>query len=322
MAEIQRYEIGSASGTKERMAPYGPWVKHTDHLAELAAKDEERQSVLDQQGREMAGRHESELKFRGQIHGERIDANVEEHERRLALADAAWRDTLGQEQAKHATELAAQAEEHKRIVLEQRIQLDATRVNQINQIQAKHAKEMESNEKAWQTTYGRIKTEHAADLAALRGEGEPALIQFEHPRLIGEPCMIHRDFRPAVQMLGAIAEDCDVRLHITHSMRRLNQRLVGAIVREAERSNHHAGSAVDLNVVCDGAYYTSEHLTFEKILNLLDTHPVRRFILAAKDGPNCIRWGGSWGDAVHFDDNLVLRDAAEWERRVKDLQDD
>jgi hypothetical protein len=159
------------------------------------------------------------------------------------------------------------------------------------------------------------------ELAEVRAQGEPALIQFEHPNLIGEPCMIHRDFMPAMQMLGAIAEDCDVQLHITHSMRRLNQKLVGAIVEAAERSNHHGGSAVDLNVVCDGAYYTSKDLAISKVLKLVLGHPVKRFILAAKDGPNCIRWGGSWSDPVHFDDNLVLRDPDEWARRVKELQD-
>jgi len=35
-----------------------------------------------------------------------------------------------------------------------------------------------------------------------------------------------------------------------------------------------------------------------------------------------LRWGGAFGvnkDRVHIDSNLVLRDPAEWQRRVKEL---
>lgn len=162
----------------------------------------------------------------------------------------------------------------------------------------------------------------AAELAALRGEGEPALVQFEHPNLIGEPCMIHRDYRPTMERLCDIAHSCDADLWVTHSMRRLNQKLVGAIVEQAERSNHHAGSACDLNVVCDRARYTSRDLIPSKLEKLAPGHPVAGFIEAVRTD-NVLRWGGSFvtPDCVHFDDNLVLRDPAEWQRRVEELRD-
>ena len=168
-----------------------------------------------------------------------------------------------------------------------------------------------------------LKSQHAKELAEARGVGEPALIHFEHPNLIGEPCMIHRDYKPRMYRLCGIAAKCDVKLWVTHSMRKLNQKLVGAIVEQAERSNHHAGSAVDLNVVYRGEWFNSEKMRWRNIVGQPSGHNVWKFILAVRNDPG-LRWGGTFNtpDPVHFDDNLVLRDPEEWSRRVKELNHD
>lgn len=191
--------------------------------------------------------------------------------------------------------LEAQAEEHRK---------------QTSRIRSEHA-----------DLQDRAQVAHECELAALRGEGEPALIQFEHAALheYSAKCMIHRDFRPAMVRLCNIAARCDVKIFVTHSMRRLNQKLVGAIVEAAERSNHYAGSAVDLNPVYQDVWYTNEKMKDFVSLPL----PVRNFLNAVTHSPD-LRWGGSFGvnkDRVHFDDNLVLRDAAEWQRRVEQLRE-
>ena len=218
MVEIQRYEIGSASGTREREAPYGPWAKHSDHVAALAAQ-------------------------------------AEEHEKSDRLIAS--------------------------LVDRQTVQIEELR----------------------------------KELAEARGEG-PALIRFERHRLIGEPCMIHRDFAPTMRRLVEIAINCDVKLWVTHSMRRLDQKLVGAIVKAAKRSNHHAGSAIDMNPVYQGVWYTSEMMA-----NTLDLPgPVQKFLGSVMEDPD-LRWGGQFGvnkDRVHIDSDLVRRDPDEWAKRVKE----
>lgn len=193
--------------------------------------------------------------------------------------------------------LAAQAEGHEST-------LEALRTNLINCHNAE---------------FNRIRTQHAAELAALRGEGEPALIHYERTRLIGEPCMIHRAALLMMKRLCDIAADCEVELWVTHSMRRLNQKLFGKVVEEAERSNHHAGSAVDLNPVYQGVWYTNAMM---EDMESLPT-PVQLFLNTVGFGED-LRWGGQFGinkDRVHFDDNLVLRDPDEWARRVRQLQE-
>ena len=145
------------------------------------------------------------------------------------------------------------------------------------------------------------------------------MMPFKSTCLIGEPCMIHRDAKPMMDRLCYIAFNCKVKLYITHSMRRLNQKLFDTVVKQAERSNHHAGSAVDLNPVYEGVWYTSELM--ENMESLPE--PVKRFLDKVVYAPE-LRWGGQFGvnkDRVHFDDDLVRRDPDEWARRVKELTD-
>jgi len=173
------------------------------------------------------------------------------------------------------------------------------------------------NERAGEFT--RLVDKHAAELAALRGEREAALIHYEHPHLIGEPCMIHRDFKPEMERLCNIAGRCDVEIWVTHSFRPLNAKLVGAIVEAAERSNHHAGSGVDMNPVYQGVWYTSEKMADWDNL----PEPVKGFLRRVENDES-LRWGGQFGvnkDRVHIDSDLARRDPAEWARRTRELQD-
>ena len=165
-----------------------------------------------------------------------------------------------------------------------------------------------------------------ADNAGLRpcatealGKGEPALVHFEHPRLIGEPCMIHRDYRPTMEKLAQHANDCGVSLWVTSPYRRLHQDIEGAIVKAARRSNHYAGSAVDLNVMCRKNLFNSREL-LEAFDSGEPEHYVRSFLDNVHDDPG-LRWGGTFNtpDPVHFDDDLVSRDPDEWAKRVREL---
>ncbi len=217
-----------------------------------------------------------------------------------------------------AAALEAQAEEHKKDLSRIALQQEEYWSNACARIRREHAADLAEKQADRVKEINSLKAKHTAELAALRGEGEPALIQFENLCLIGEPCMIHRDYRPAMERLVNIAYDCQVKIWVTHSFRPLNAKLVDKIVEEAERSNHHAGSGIDMNPVYQDVWYTNEMMKDFVSLPL----PIRNFLNAVTHSPD-LRWGGTFGvnkDRVHIDSNLVLRDPAEWQRRVEQLR--
>lgn len=232
-----------------------------------------------------------------------LEAQAEEHKAELQseksrialMQEKYWSAVCMRSDAKHTAELAAKDEGH------------AYALKDIHQLETLLAAACKQREE--------VLIQHVAELAVLR---EPALAHFTHPSLFGEPCMIHRDYAPTMIQLCTIAHDCEVKLWVTHSMRRLSQKLFDKVVEEAERSNHHAGSAVDLNPVYQGVWYTSEMME-----DLTDPpEPVVQFLNDVRMDP-ILRWGGAFNvdkDRVHFDDSLVLRNSEEWARRVTDLQ--
>lgn len=216
-AEIPRYHWTSAGMQKGceqvfNTMPFAPLVIAAEseawHLADktaaLEAQAEEHKTILDQQGNEMAARHESELKFRDRIHGERIDAKDEEHEKALESADAlrirvceAARRRHGLEveallrqraesnrlsETKHAAELAAR-DEQLEVALSQQIlwqrRHDEVKA-EIEQIKRKYCGQEESEI-----------TRLRAELAALRGEGEAARVTLEEVNSLGCNSALH-----------------------------------------------------------------------------------------------------------------------------------
>lgn len=177
---------------------------------------------------------------------------------------------------------------------------------------------------SWRMRMDALNTKHAAELAALRGEGGPALLTFTHEDINAlregcNPVRIHRDFEPSFLRLCGIADNCGVEMWPTHSIRYIDQEMLDLVVKKAKRSNHLAGSGVDLNPVYDGVWYTNEKMN--GFTNL--PPPVKKF-LNNVGFDAVLRWGGTFGvnkDRVHFDDDLVRRDPAEWSRRTKELQD-
>jgi len=240
--------------------------------------------------------------------------------------------------ADKAAALAAQAEEHKAKVVANNLSwqeaVDLTnRIHERDRLAA--AAELAAQAEEHKADIG-VRESFYLNALALRREltPEPVLFHYEHPSLIvsidgteftSEPCMIHRDYAPAMDRLCTIAHGCGVQLFVTHSVRRLDQVLEDTVVEQALRSNHHAGSAVDLNVVCDGEWFNSKRLDATAIQDLAEADPVRRFIEDVRADPD-LRWGGGFQmsptDPVHFDDNLVLRDPDEWQRRVTAIREE
>jgi len=215
----------------------------------------------------------------------------------------------------HLAALEAQAEGHSEKLAFQRAkyeQLAVARIQQVDGIRVSHSREL-----------GRLKAKHAAEIAALRGAGEPALITLTHEEVYAlredcEPVRIHRDFEPSFIRLCEIASECGVEIWPTHSIRYLDQDMLDLVVKKAKRSNHLAGSALDLNVVYEGVWYTNARMADVDGL----PQAVERFLFGVQDDPD-LRWGGTFGigkDRVHFDNDLVRRDPAVWAKRVEQLR--
>lgn len=228
-----------------------------------------------------------------------------------------------------AAELDRQAEEHRkahdRVCVWWSDRMDA--------LEAKHAAELAEKTKTHIAVLESKDRYYHGKLAELRGElfsldrdiaeehGEPALMHFVDGALIGEPCMVHRDFEQALEKLCDIARGCEVKLWVTHSIRYLDQDMLDLVVKKAKRSNHLAGSAVDLNPVYQGVWYTNAKM---EDMAAGAPKPVQEFLAGVVNDPT-LRWGGQFGvnkDLVHFDSNLVLRDPVEWARRVEQLREE
>jgi len=255
-----------------------------------------------------------------------LEAQAEENRGKLAHEEEQWANALNLARLKHTAKLATKNAEHDASdrllasLLDEKDAELAAKDEELNNLNA-CLRTAISQRDVWQ----RLHSEDLAQLAALRGEREPALMHYKNARLIGEPCMIHRDFQRPLYRLCNIANSCGVDLWVTHSMRPLGQKLVDAIVEQAARSNHHAGSAVDLNPVYESVWYTSkmmEDLGGENFHRL--PVPVRSFLNAVIADPD-LRWGGSFGinkDRVHFDSDLARCDPAEWQRRTTQLAEE
>ena len=141
------------------------------------------------------------------------------------------------------------------------------------------------------------------------------LIRFISVHLEGAPVVADADFLPALGQLEQLAAGHELTLYVTHAARLQRQKLAGAVVRPATRSNHLVGHAIDCNVRYRGRLYRSVELGDGGSLPAA----VRSF-LAAVRAHGTLRWGGNFGDPVHFDDALNLRAPAVWDEKFPVVQ--
>lgn len=129
--------------------------------------------------------------------------------------------------------------------------------------------------------------------------------QYEHPRLVGNPCMIHPDFEIWMDLFCELLEKHKIKALVTSSFR--NTIIVpGAIVKPAKMSNHLIGHAIDCNI-----YDALGHL--HSSLDLSDPKgEILAFITDVVAGG--MRWGGHFRieDSVHFDDGMNVKSPTRW----------
>lgn len=134
----------------------------------------------------------------------------------------------------------------------------------------------------------------------------------------GEPIRAHADFHRALRWIDQYAEDCDVRVVVTHSFRRREVDLSDVIVTPAKRSNHLVGHAIDMNLIANGQWLNSKKLARANHPNL--PMQARCFIAMIREH-STLRWGGDFvrEDPVHIDDNLSRRDPRAWNEKLGSL---
>lgn len=125
-------------------------------------------------------------------------------------------------------------------------------------------------------------------------------------------------FIPALNKLNQYAKDNNVKIHVTSSIR-MNANVNCAIVKPAQRSNHMAGHAIDMNIAFPGGWANSTYLKKENE-NSWDKHVIGFINDIRKD--EVLRWGGDFNpeDPVHIDDGLNIRNKDEWERCYNEIQ--
>ena len=141
------------------------------------------------------------------------------------------------------------------------------------------------------------------------------LVRFISVHLEGAPVVADADFLPALGQLEQLAAGHELTLYVTHAARLQRQKLAGAVVRPATRSNHLVGHAIDCNVRYRGRLYRSVELGDVGALPAA----IRAFLAAVRTH-GTLRWGGNFGDPVHFDDALNLRAPAVWDEKFPVVQ--
>jgi hypothetical protein len=142
---------------------------------------------------------------------------------------------------------------------------------------------------------------------------------FVHSAFIGEPIEADREFHALLLFLAGVADQLDIKIHVTSSFRRRDETPDGAIVPPAKRSNHLIGHAIDMNLTTAGEWFNSKRLAREQ---LIDTpRNIREFIGEIRAHP-LLRWGGDFvrADPVHIDDNFYRRDERLWMRKFESLR--
>jgi hypothetical protein len=139
------------------------------------------------------------------------------------------------------------------------------------------------------------------------------LTTFQNDRFTGHVATVDADFVPHLDRIAGFAEECELKVFVTSSLRQPEGGLSNAIVTPAKRSNHFVGHAIDMNLqLNNGAFFNSSALT------KLSSQPeaIRRFIALVRNDPE-LRWGGDFPtpDVVHIDDGLNVRHPDIWDAK-------
>jgi hypothetical protein len=150
---------------------------------------------------------------------------------------------------------------------------------------------------------------------------QKGLTTYEASNIIGynnKPVIVDYYFLDSMNQLNYYAKQNHLTLFVTSSFRKANQKVNGAIVPPAKRSNHLAGHAIDMNIESNGKWYDSKLLRRKNLKNL--PHNIQNFFNDIRKDKT-LRWGGDFSrqDPVHIDDYLNKNHEA-WQERFDIVQ--
>ncbi|MEQ9550788.1 MAG: peptidoglycan-binding protein [Coleofasciculus sp. G3-WIS-01] len=140
---------------------------------------------------------------------------------------------------------------------------------------------------------------------------------FKSPRFTGEVIQADIEFFDSLQKIDRFAANNGLEIFVTQSVRQQGVPIGGAIVPPASRSNHLVGHAIDMNILLNGRLFNSTVLRASNLRNL--PVAIQNFIRNIQNDP-ILRWGGDFGDPVHIDDGLNVRQPATWRAKFPIIQ--
>ena len=128
-----------------------------------------------------------------------------------------------------------------------------------------------------------------------------------------KPVVVDYYFLNCMNQLNTYAKQNNLTLFVTSSFRKANQKVKGAIVPPAKRSNHLAGHAIDMNIESNNKWYDSRLMRRGNLKNL--PYNIQNFFNDIRKNKS-LRWGGDFSrqDPVHIDDYLNRNHKAWLER--------
>lgn len=141
------------------------------------------------------------------------------------------------------------------------------------------------------------------------------LTTFSGSQFIGKPVLADLEFIPHLETINTLSKTNGLKIFITSSTRSLGVPVGGAVFTPAKMSNHFVGHAIDMNIQMGGTLFNSNALgnfnslppAIKTFLNAIRSHPV-------------LRWGGDFGDPVHIDDGLNIREPNTWKQKLSTIQ--
>ena len=143
-------------------------------------------------------------------------------------------------------------------------------------------------------------------------EVKKRLTTYKSSNIVGydnQQIVVDLAFVPCMDKVNDYARENNVVICVTHSFREKNQKLTGAIVPPAIKSNHLVGHAIDMNVLFNDVLYESKDMYTTK----WGTLPlnVKNFLCQVRKDSS-LQWGGDFEDPVHIDDRLFDRNPELW----------
>ena len=132
---------------------------------------------------------------------------------------------------------------------------------------------------------------------------------------LGRKVMIHESFLTDILAMEDVLRELGFVFWVTGSFRLNDQKLQGAIVDPAKRSNHLVANALDGNLqeIKTGEWFNSKKMGDG---TGSDQNVIERLEKAG------LRWGGRLkkNDEVHFDSGLNLKNQEKWQEIYNEIQ--